>query len=73
MSVAFARTACWDEDGYTGTISKTKSGRNCKKWNSVSVQYTDSLYYAPKRDENHNYCRSTSGKKIGFSGTLFWP
>ena len=57
VSVVFANPDCWDDhDAYTGIVTKTKGGRECKNWNKVLHHgYSPSI-------ENNNYCRSKVGE-----------
>jgi len=45
---------CWDESGYSGTVSETANGITCQRWDS-------NFPHAPKfqpESNNHNFCRN---------------
>ena len=60
-SIAMGSTTCQGPNvTYTGTVSKTKSGRTCQNWNETTPQDHNDTSVG-----DHNFCRNPGNKKAG--------
>ena len=49
---------CWSGNNYTGTVSKTESGKTCQRWDKNSPHRIPGQFVSKISNPRHNYCRN---------------